>query len=254
MKGEQLLKDISYLKILLFFLISAILTGLIAVCFGALNLPSKTVSASSSETPSHYTTVIIDAGHGGEDGGASSACGLVEKEINLDISQTLSDMLTASGIKVVMTRTDDRLLYDRNVDYNGRKKKLDLAARVAIANSTPDAIFVSIHMNSFTDSKYSGMQIWYSPNNPLSETLANSIRTQNQSLLQPTNNRRTFRATSAINILYNAECPAVLVECGFLSNPSEAEKFKSDEYRKKVAFVIFCSIMDFLNAENNKMS
>ncbi len=247
------MKEKTYIKILIFFLTSAVLISLIAFFFGALYLPKRVSSTSASaDNPTQYTTVIIDAGHGGEDGGASSACGLVEKEINLEIAQMLCDMLKSNGINVVMTRTDDRLLYDRNVDYQGRKKKLDLAARVAIADSTPNAIFVSIHMNSFTDPKYSGMQVWYSPNHPSSSDLAEYIRNENQKLLQPANDRQAFRATSAINILHNAKCPAVLVECGFLSNPNEAERFRSDEYRQKIAFVIFCSIMDFLNAESKK--
>jgi N-acetylmuramoyl-L-alanine amidase len=136
------------------------------------------------------------------------------------------------------------------VNYQGRKKKLDLAARLAVANSTPDAIFISIHMNSFTDPRYSGLQVWYSPNNADSEPLAELIRAKNRELLQPQNSRTTKSATSAINLLHNASCPAVLVECGFLSNPDEAALFENDEYRQRVAFMLFCSIIEFLNTGN----
>ena len=246
------MKNKTFLKLSIFLIVSSLIVCALAYALGALYIPSPSVTTNTPESAPQFKTVIIDAGHGGEDGGASSASGLIEKDVNLDISMMLCDMLRASGVNVVMTRADDRLLYDRNVDFQGRKKKLDLAARVAIADSTPNSIFVSIHMNSFSSSKYSGMQVWYSPNNELSAVLAESIRSNNQNLLQPTNNRRTFRATSAINVLYNAKSPAVLVECGFLSNSDEAKRFESKEYRQKVAFVLFCSIMEFLNTTTQK--
>ena len=193
-----------------------------------------------------YKTVIIDAGHGGEDGGTSSASGLVEKDLNLEISQMLCDMLRSNGINVIMTREDDRLLYDRNVDFHGRKKVLDLAARLHIAESTPDAVFISIHMNAFSDPRYSGLQVWFSPNDESSYTLANTIQTNTQKLLQPYNNRKVKQATSGIFLLDKATCPAVLVECGFLSNSEEALNLGEREYRQKLAFILFTSISQFL--------
>lgn len=240
------MKNALWLKITLFFLLTAAATALTSYFLGAFP------SASGNETkvavaPPSYTTVIIDAGHGGEDGGATSAAGLVEKDVNLEIATVLRDLLQANGINVIMTREDDRLLYDRNVDYKGRKKKLDLAARLAVANSTPDAVFVSIHMNSFTDPRYSGLQVWYSPNDPVSLSLADMIQQENKEQLQNENTRKTKAATSAIHLLHNAQCPAVLVECGFLSNPEEAARFEGSEYRQKVAFVLFSAITEFLN-------
>lgn len=238
-----------WLKFIAFFLLASVLTLALSLLLGAFD-PGKLRSTAAMKidtTPTpKYTTVIIDAGHGGEDGGASSKAGLIEKEINLEIAQFLRDMLTANGVNVIMTRDDDRLLYDRNVNFKGRKKKLDLAARLAIANSTPDAIFISIHMNSFTDPIYSGLQVWYSQNNPDSLHIAELIRRENQEKLQPQNSRQTKAATSAINLLHNSKCPAVLVECGFLSNTDEAALFETREYRQKVAFMLFCSITEFL--------
>ena len=241
-------------KFLLFFIIATLLTALLAYLLGAIELPTFHTEQVSASFMPKYTTVIIDAGHGGEDGGASSASGLVEKDVNLEISTMLCDMLRANGVNVIITREDDRLLYDRNVDFKGRKKKLDLAARLALADSTPDAIFVSIHMNSFTTPKYSGLQVWYSPNNADSMVLADMIQEENREMLQSNNNRITSKATSAIFLLHNAKCPAVLVECGFLSNPDEAELFESYEYRKKVAFMLLCSITEFLNTVENQSS
>ena len=238
---------------LLFFVLSASLTLALACLLGAIDL-NFTQNASAIPTlgtqNQRYTTVIIDAGHGGEDGGASSASGLIEKDVNLEISQILCDLLRANGVNVVMTREDDRLLYDRNTNYQGRKKKLDLAARLAIADGTPDAIFVSIHMNSFTDPRYSGLQVWYSPNNADSLPLAELIREANREQLQGENHRHCKEATSAINLLHNAKCPAVLIECGFLSNPDEAALFETHEYRQRVAFAIFCAVTEFLNSSD----
>lgn len=231
-----------------FFVLATLLLSVLAFSLGAFHLPlfpSKRVSASQST--SHYTTVIIDAGHGGEDGGTSGANGVQEKNINLDISKILYDMLRANGINVIMTREDDRLLYDSSIDFKGRKKKLDLAARLAVTERTPDAILVSIHMNSFPDPKYRGMQVFYSPNHSDSERLANTIRQMNIVHLQPENKRQIKMATSAINLLYNAKCPAVLVECGFLSNPDEAELYKDYNYKQRVAFILCCAVTEFIN-------
>ena len=243
-----------WIRATLFFLVSALTLFALSITLGAFDISGDSNGNQSqtvyTEMPK-YSTVIIDAGHGGEDGGASSAAGLVEKDVNLEIAHILADMLRANGVDVIMTRDDDRLLYDRNTNYQGRKKKLDLAARLAIADNTENAIFVSIHMNSFTDSRYSGLQVWYSPNNADSSALAEIIQAENKEKLQPYNTRKTKEATSAIHILYNAKCPAVLVECGFLSNSEEAALFSTHDYRQKTAFMMFCSITQFLNGGTN---
>ncbi len=236
----------SVIKITLFFLISSVCLGILAYLLGSFYIPSPDRGVSGEPSVRKYTTVIIDAGHGGEDGGASSASGLVEKDVNLDISKKLCDLLRASGINVIMTREEDKLLYDRNVDFHGRKKKLDLAARLKIMQENENAIFVSIHMNAYTSPKYSGLQVWYSQNLTESMYLADIIQNNNQSILQPSNIRKTKPATSAIFLLNEATCPAVLVECGFLSNQVEAASFERDEYRQELAFVLFCSISKFL--------
>ena len=235
-------------KFILFFILSTAFCVGVGALFSVFNIPDSTQRPSENVEASvkTYKTVIIDAGHGGEDGGTSSASGLVEKDLNLEISQMLCDMLRSNGINVIMTREDDRLLYDRNVDFHGRKKVLDLAARLHIAESTPDAVFISIHMNAFSDPRYSGLQVWFSPNDESSYTLANTIQTNTQKLLQPYNNRKVKQATSGIFLLDKATCPAVLVECGFLSNSEEALNLGEREYRQKLAFILFTSISQFL--------
>ena len=196
------------------------------------------------------TVVVIDAGHGGEDGGASSAAGLLEKDVNLSVSFALRDLFEAAGVPVVMTRTEDKLLYDRNVDFRGRKKALDLAARRIIAEKTAEAadevegtsLFISIHMNAFPAPQYSGMQVWYGTGDPLSAEVAEGIQAASTALM-PDNHRKTKAAGSSIYLLDRIQSPAVLVECGFLSNPAEAERLADEAYQRAVATVVFAGVV-----------
>ena len=242
------MKNLRVLGVIIFLIVSTICLGAMAFLLGTFYLPKINTVPAVNYSPK-YTTVIIDAGHGGEDGGASSMAGLIEKDVNLDIAKKLANMLRASGVNVVLTREDDKLLYDRNVDFHGRKKKLDMAARLNIMQKQEDAIFISIHMNSYTSPQYSGLQVWYSQNHADSEVWAGIIQSKNKDLLQPENDRKTKGATSAIFLLNEAPCPAVLVECGFLSNQTEAAKFEDEEHRQRVALLLCSSILDFLYAE-----
>ena len=209
----------------------------------ARRIPPTTLLSDSQTVESAPLTVVIDAGHGGEDGGAVSAGGALEKDLNLSVAFYLCDLLKANGVNVIMTRTDDRLLYDKTANYIGRKKALDLAARQKIAEDTGDCLFVSIHMNAYPLPQYGGLQVWYSPNHAQSETLAASIRDVVRSSLQPQNDREIKRASSSIYLLHHLNCPAVLVECGFLSNPSDAELLASPDYQRQLALAILCGIM-----------
>lgn len=191
-------------------------------------------------------TIVIDAGHGGEDGGAAGG-NIIEKDLNLSIALDLEDMLRAAGFDVVLTREDDRLLYDPMSDYKGRKKQLDLAERLRIGESFEDAIFVSIHMNSFPDPQYRGLQVYFSPNDPTSQRLAQSIQSAVCENLQKDNKRSVKQANSRIFILHQIRKPAVLVECAFLSNPEESQLVATEEYRKKLTFCIFFGICDFIS-------
>ena len=207
-------------------------------------------SVLDTDTSQKYPTVIIDAGHGGEDGGAIGKNGIYEKELNLAIAQDLAAMLRASGIDVVMTRETDILLYDRNTDYRGRKKMLDLAARVKIAESYENCIFVSIHMNSFPQDKYRGLQVYYSVNTPESKLLAENIQASVREYIQKDNNRKTKQASGNIFLLDRINHPAVLVECGFLSNAEECALLSTEEYRKKLTLAIFCGITEYISEDN----
>ena len=191
--------------------------------------------------------IIIDAGHGGEDGGAVSKSGILEKELNLSISKRLCDIFRTAGFEVVMTRETDTMLYDKSADYKGRKKELDLGKRVEIANSYENAIFISIHMNSFPDAKYSGLQVYYSKNHQDSAEIAENIQSLVRDSLQKENNRQTKSAGQNIFVLDRIRIPAVLIECGFLSNAEECQRLTDEEYQKKLSLAIFLSVAKYID-------
>ncbi len=193
--------------------------------------------------------VIIDAGHGGEDGGAIGSNGCYEKDINLSLAKKLQTQLSAIGIKSILTRSEDILLYDRNDDYQGHKKMLDMKARIKIVESYENAIFVSIHQNTYPVAKYSGFQIYYSQNNTKSKILSDSIEQTVRSLLQPQNNRHSKPSGGNIYLLDKINCPAVLLECGFLSSPEECELLSSESYQNKLVTTITSAISEYI-AEN----
>ncbi len=191
-------------------------------------------------------TVIIDAGHGGPDGGTSAADGTLEKDINLQIAIKLNEILDSMGIKTLMTRNEDVSIHDETAETIRQKKVSDIKNRLKMINETEEAVFVSIHQNHFSNSKYSGTQVFYSKNHPHSQTLANYIRLPIISNLQPENSREIKQSGSEIYLLYHAKNPAVMVECGFLSNENETQKLKKNQYQQKLAFLIALGIVDYL--------
>lgn len=218
---------------------SALLVVFIISCF-IVTIPSVSVS---SKSDLFMPTVIIDAGHGGEDGGASTSDNYLEKDINLSISKKLKAFLVSNGFSVKMTRETDKAIYDDNQSNN--KKRSDLQNRVDLFNSSKNNIVISIHQNKFQQEKYSGAQVFYSANDKKSELLAQCIKNSVVFLTQPENERQCKQAGSEIFILNNTSVPAVLIECGFLSNQNEAEKLKDDEYQSKLAYSIYLGFLEF---------
>lgn len=190
-------------------------------------------------------TVIIDAGHGGFDGGASAADGTVEKDINLSISQKVCALLRFNGYNVIMTRTEDTGTEDDESVAIAKRKKSDLSNRLQVMKDNPDAIFVSIHLNKFTTSAANGAQVFYTKNYDEAYTLAQSVQQSITTLIQPENTRVVKQGTDSTYLLKNAAVPAIIVECGFLSNKAELEKLKNDDYQSQMAFAIVGGIMDF---------
>lgn len=207
---------------------------------------SQSSDTEASLNESSLPLVIIDPGHGGEDGGAIGTNGCLEKDINLSMAKKLSSVLAGIGIKSILTRNTDTLLYDRNSDFEGRKKYLDMQERLRIVNSHKNVIFVSIHQNAFPQEKYSGFQTYFSPNSKDSAVLAKQIEEGVKSLIQPDNNRSAKSSDGNIYLLDRTECPSVLLECGFLSNSEECESLCSDEYQNKLCQVIGVCIERFI--------
>ena len=204
----------------------------------------------SAAMAGYVDTVVIDAGHGGEDGGASSKGGVPEKNINLAIAKDLQSLLEVSGYKVVMTRDADVSIADDNIDTIKGRKTSDMHNRLKILESQGSCVFVSIHQNFFTQSRYCGAQVFYSKNNENSKVLADIIADEIKGLIQPDNERKSKPATSSIFLLWHAKVPAVLVECGFLSNEAEAAKLNNTEYQQQMAFAIYCGLMGYLASGN----
>lgn len=200
--------------------------------------------SADTDTP---ITVIIDPGHGGEDGGAVGVNGVLEKDLNLSIAKIICDTLRADGVNAVMTREDDTLLYDKNSDYHGKKKIQDLATRRKIAEKYENVLFISIHMNAFPEGKYSGLQVYYSKNDASSQTLAESIQNTVKEKLTPSNNRSPKAAGDNIYLLDRLSCPAILVECGFLSNPDECQRLSDGNYQKQLSLCISASVMEYIS-------
>lgn len=220
--------------------------ALLYAAFNDNNIQVKTAAAYEQELP----TIIIDAGHGGEDSGAV-ANGLLEKDINLDIAIKLRDFLTSAGYTVIMTRETDISIYDSSASTTREKKVSDLENRLSIINSSENNILISIHQNKFEQTQYYGAQIFYSANNSESAVLAEYVRQSVTGLLQPDNSRELKAADNTIYILNNATVPAIIVECGFLSNYDEAQKLSDDDYRTKMAFAVFCGFLDYQKENSN---
>ena len=189
--------------------------------------------------------IILDAGHGGEDPGAIGVTGVYEKDLNLQLVLEIGNILEKQGYIVVYTRTEDKLLYNEDQNIKGIRKISDLKNRCEAANKYPDSIFVSIHMNSFGDGKYSGLQVYYSPGDEASRLLANKIQSSVKDSLQKDNNR-TIKQGDGMYLLENTEPTAVLIECGFLTNKTECEKLSQKEYQKELSFAIVCGIIEYV--------
>lgn len=226
-----------------------ILAAIFVVSVVSINIYNNTnlnVSAlSSGDINKSYPTIVIDAGHGGEDGGASSANGHLEKDINLDIALTLEKLLLQGGYKVKMIRTSDVSVHNPEASTTRDRKVSDIHNRVETANSDQNNILISIHQNHFSESKYFGTQVFYSKNNFNSQLLAENIRTAVTSLLQPDNTRK-IKESSNVYLLDNVSVPAVIVECGFLSNPDEAYLLSLEEYRDNIAYSIYLGISEYI--------
>lgn len=204
---------------------------------------SKTVTT-ISETISidDRACVIIDAGHGGVDGGATSCTGILESNMNLEIALRLNDFMHILGIKTIMIRTDDRSIHTTGSTI-AQKKVSDLKERVRIANSTNNAFLISIHQNFYPQAKYYGPQVFYSIGNN-SHLFATKLQTALICTLSPECSRKAKKANN-VYLMQNITIDGVLIECGFISNPEEEAKLKDPNYQKKLCCVIACTYSNY---------
>lgn len=181
-------------------------------------------------------TVLIDPGHGGFDGGTVAEDGTLEKHLNLAVSLYLRDLLRVCGVAVDMTRQTDTGLETDSSATVRNKKSTDMRRRLAMYEEA--SLVISVHQNHFSQSKYSGTQVFYSSNHSGSVLLAEDIRSAVVEWIQPQNTRELKKATDSIFLLTHTATPAVLVECGFLSNEEERNKLKMPAYQQQLAFAI----------------
>ena len=214
---------------------------LIAVCINISykidDVMVKTVGINNVKTKK---TVIIDPGHGGIDVGTVGIDGSLEKNINLSISLDLYDYLMVSGINTVLTRDGDYEVYRAGE----KRTKSDLYNRMDFINSVPNSILISIHQNHFENEAEWGTQVWFSPNDEISPTLADKILRSVKRNIQPENKRENKVSDNSYYILYKAQKPSVMVECGFVSNKNENNKLQDKEYQRDMAYSILAGICE----------
>lgn len=188
--------------------------------------------------------IVIDAGHGLPDEGAVGFNGTTEQAINLNISLKLQKLIEQSGAKVILTRSDENGIYSLDSTSIRNKKVSDTKNRVSIANSSDADLFISIHLNKFPESIYKGWQTFYNKSSTEGKKLATLIQDNLSKNIEFKNNRVPL-SISGIYIIDKVNIPTVIVECGFLSNPQEAEMLKGESYQNKLAWGIFIGIQEY---------
>lgn len=204
-------------------------------------VPPRAEEVSGTETKDSFL-IIIDPGHGGSDPGKVSDTGLLEKDINLEIALLLKEEL-GSDYRVILTRESDAGLYSEN-DTN--KKASDMRERCRIIEEEKADMLISIHQNSYTDPDVKGAQVFYYTHSAEGKKLAESIQNSIKEIASPDNNR-VSKSNNDYYMLLHTSCPAVIVECGFLSNPGEAELLNSKDYQKLIVSAIRKGIEDYLS-------
>lgn len=203
-----------------------------------------TAAVSLREAADLPVTVVLDAGHGGEDGGAVSKDGVRESRLNLEITLRLNDLLHLIGRETRLIRSGDVSVYDSGAATVAEKKVSDLKNRVRMVNEVPGALLVSIHQNMFEQSKYHGTQIFYAPDAE-SRALAEALQALTAETLDPSNHRAA-KPADTVYLMNNIHCPGILIECGFLSNPEECARLCTEDYQKQLSLVIAGGLTDYL--------
>lgn len=231
---------------------AAAVIAALCLCTGAImHARNKIDEAVLTSAPvmTNKTVIVLDSGHGGMDGGCSTADGKTEKGINLNIMMAVRDMARFFGYDVEATRTRDMSIHDDGVTGIRNQKISDMENRLELFNKHSNSVCVSIHQNTFSDPQYNGAQMFYSDKNPSSQRLAMIMQNSFVNNLQPDNTREIKLCGEELYLCYFCNNPAVMVECGFLSNPQEAAKLTDPSYQQQVAFTVFSGINEFICTE-----
>lgn len=218
-----------------------VIAGVLAIS----ELGSRAVTVLAENAPvKRAHCIVIDAGHGGEDGGAVSCTGRLESAYNLEIALRLRDMLHLLGYDTRMIRTTDTSVYTKG-ETIAQKKVSDLKERVRMVSETEGALLLSIHQNNFSDSQYSGAQVFYAGTEG-SDLLAKQLQDAFAASVNPGSRRKSKKSTG-VYLMEHVPCTGVLIECGFLSNPQEEAKLRSQEYQKDLCCVIGAAVSQYLS-------
>ena len=229
----------------------AIILSVLLFCacvFGIIRQTEKNIVSVIATESNEYKDFIfiLDAGHGGEDGGAVAYDGTLEKDLNLRICNNISLYFDIFGIDYVIIRNGDFSVGNTNLPTIRKRKASDIYKRYEIINSYENSVLLSIHQNMFSVEKYSGTQVFYDGKYNESEELAKILQFTVRSSLQPENNRKIKKTDKSIYLLYEAKRPSVMVECGFMSNMKELSSLRNTEYQSKLSFIITKGIIQFL--------
>lgn len=208
------------------------------------------IAISANSTPITNRVIIIDAGHGQPDNGTSSKNGVTEQRINLDIVLKLQSLLEQSGAKVILTRSDENGIYELDSKSIREKKISDTLKRVEIGNNSDADIYVSIHLNYYQDGKYSGWQTFYQGTSEMSKILATNIQEELNANFEKKNNRVPMQI-KGVYIMDKLKIPAVIVECGFLSNAEEEKLLQTDKHQNDLAWGIYVAIQKYFYNYSN---
>lgn len=230
-----------------FIILSFMLLIGIGLLLGAVYKHEKSMICSAGM--SYGQTVILDAGHGGEDGGAVAYDGTAEKDLNLLMTQNIALYFELFGIRYIPVRTDDRSVGENTLPSIRERKISDIKNRFALVNETDNSVLLSVHMNQYVAQQYCGTQVFYSASAKDSERLAQSIQETVVSMMQKDNARKVKPSDENIYLLYKAAHPSVMVECGFLSNFEELEKLKNKTYRSCLSYCITKGLVCYFNSE-----
>lgn len=222
-----------------------------AVYFLIFSAVRYNLSAASAVIDRQEHCIVIDAGHGGEDGGATGISGSSESRINLEISLRLEQLLRLCGYETYLIRSADTAVYTGDCHTITEKKISDLKNRVRIVNQLHPAVLVSIHQNHFSEEKYSGSQVFYAKTETSKELAA-----QMQEMLRiavDSKNHRQCKPADSVYLMEHIDCPGVLVECGFLSNRQEEQRLQQPEYQKKLVCAITGALAQYLQEGDSRL-